>query len=146
MSTNASPAVPGSAVPKLAPLFVKTVELPAVELLAKRNCPWPLKALFETKFWVTPELLTIPTPLIVSKKQQLPAGSVTVIVKGLAPILKMIPLTFSSSLFEIDTDFKLLVPKVAASAAPLGTVAGIQLLGSFQLPFPGCASHDAEPA
>src|SRR5216683_895655 len=112
-------------VPLLTPLTLKLLLSSAVALFM--NCIVPPAA---TKFWVVPELFVIPTPLRVNRNVG-PA----VIVKALAPALNVMP--FTSVLAERETAVRLLVAKLDVSDAPLGTVAGDQLLAVFQSPVAG---------
>ena len=66
------------------------------------------------------------------------------IVNALAPVLNTIP--FTSVTAEIETATVFDKPKVAVSAGPLGTVAGVQLAAVFQSAVPGIGSHIALPA
>jgi len=120
-------------------LLVKMVEVPAVALLVKTICWGKLKLRVATKFCVVPELLVMPTPLIVSAKKGL-----AVIVKLLAPEAKVIPSTSVFADIEILVVFER--PKLAVSADPLGIVIGVQLAAVFQSPKPGFRSHVALPA
>jgi len=116
------------------------VELPAVALLLKEKTPrWPVLLVAATNFCVNPELFVIPTPEISKVKLGL-----AVIVKALALALKTIPLT--SVIAEREIAVWLLVLNVAVSEAPLGTVAGVQLVEVFQFPLPGFEFHAALPA
>src|ERR1700736_458284 len=126
--------------PKALPFMVKAVLTPAVALLVNLmapKLPAPFTAI--TKFWVIPELLVMPVPLRVSTTVGL-----TVIVKALAPALKVMPFTSVSA--ESETPVVAEVKNVAMSAAPLGTVAGVQLPAVFQSPVAGAGSHMALPA
>jgi hypothetical protein len=117
--------------------MVKKVPLPAVALFLNNN----LIALSEgaaTKFCVVPELFAIPVPLMVSVLW------LAVIVKELAPGAKVMPSTVVFAEREIALVFE--VAKVAVSADPLGTVAGIQFVAVFQSPEVGLRSHVALPA
>src|SRR6516165_2121304 len=103
------------------PLTVKKVISPTVALLV-RTTPAKIE---QTKFWATPELFIIPMPLIVNSW-----SLAMLILKGLAPVLKI------TSLTSTDDETKTLVccesPNVAMSSGPSGTVFGVQLSAVFQ--------------
>src|SRR3984893_5635974 len=123
----------------VAPLLVIAVMLPAVALLLKDSVPkFPELSTEVTKFWVTPELLVIPTPLMVNVNV---AG--TVMVKGLAAAFALNTMPFTSVLADIETLVLLDEAKVAVSVGPLGAVAGVQLPGVFQSPVAGDWAHVA---
>jgi hypothetical protein len=92
---------------------------------------------FETKFWVTPELFVIPVPLMVNFFGQ-------VIVNELAPELKTIAATWIAPESEMLVILEVL--KVAVSEGPLGTVFGVQFAAVFQSPLTGFRFHVALPA
>jgi len=89
--------------------------------------------------WAIPELFVMPTPLMVSVNP-----GVAVMVKALAPALNTIPFTSVLAARERNRVFD--VAKVAVSAEPLGTVAGVQLLALFQLLVGGLDCHTELPA
>jgi hypothetical protein len=113
------------------PLTVKAVERPADAALRKSILP--------TTFCVIPELLVMPTPLMVS----LNVG-VAVMVNALAPALNTMP--FTSVLAERETPVVFETANVAVSGWPLGTVGGVQFAAVFQSPEVGFAFHVALPA
>jgi len=117
----------------IAPVFVNEVELPAVALFVKVICPGP-----GVKFCTIPELLVMPLPLIVT------VGAWLMNVNGLAPALNTIPFTSVSA--AKNTLLILENANVAVSAAPLGTVAGVQFAAVFHVPEPGFAFQVALPA
>ena len=123
------------------PFVVKKVLLPAVALLLNNilSALMPKPEGAATKFSVVPESFVMPTPVRVSVKPE-PA----VIVKLLAPGAKVIPSTIVFAEIEMAVVFE--TAKVAVSADPLGTVAGIQLVAVFQSPDPGLRSHVGLPA
>src|SRR6266581_5842886 len=129
---SVAPAYPPS---KSTPLLVKAVRLPAVALLLNSSIPEraPEKL---TKFCVIPELFVIPTPLMVHGKR-------VVILNGLAPALKTMPLT---SVPTTKTPVILEVANVAVSMGPLGGPPAVQLAGLFQSPSAGLAFQVALPA
>ena len=88
---------------------------------------------------MTPELLAMPVPL--SRKLN---GELAVIVKALTLALNEMVLTsvFADSERWVVDD----PPKVAASAALFGIVAGVQLPEVFQSPLAGFGSQVALPA
>ena len=93
------------------------------------------------KFWTTPELLVIPTPLTVS----LSVG-VMVTVKGVRCASGVNTMLFTSVLaetemFEMEDD-----SKVAVSNGLSGTMAGDHLSGVFQFPLTGEVNQVALPA
>src|SRR5438093_5288835 len=72
----------------------------------------------------------MPTPLMVRILSKEPSDS-AVSVNGLAPALNTMPLTsMSDPTPSTSTAVTLETSKVAVSAGPLGTVAGIQLSGT----------------
>ena len=93
-----------------------------------------------TKLWVIPELLVMPAPLIVRVLSLL----AVLIVKALALELKIMLFTSISTLTERLVILE--VSKVAVSAKPFGTVAGVQLVVLFHLLFGGDAFQVALPA
>jgi hypothetical protein len=133
-------AVKPEFTPVTAPWLVMTVILPAIALLVKDIVPeFPELSAAVTKFCVTPELLVMPTPLMVSVSVGL-----AVMVKALPPELNTMP--FTSVLAEIETPVVLDEANVAVSVELLGTVIGDQLVAVFQSPEPGARSHCALPA
>ena len=90
-----------------------------------------------------PELLTTPTPLIVSVEGEVPCPR-TEMTNGLAPASKAMLFTsvfaVSEMLVVVETS------KVAVSNGPLGTVSGVQFAGAFQSLLVGLRSHVALPA
>src|SRR6476469_3118243 len=106
------------------------VASPAVELLKKLICPRPDKSALFTKFWMVPELLTIPIPSTFKMRVEL-----TAMVKALAPGLKKIP--FTSVFAEIETPVVFETAKIAMLFGLLGTTAGVQLVAVFQSLLPG---------
>ena len=135
-SKRIQPGLPSKVAP---PFMIKKVPLPAVALFLKNN----LIALgategAATKFCVVPELFVIPVPLMVS----VPWLAVT--VKELAPGAKVMPSTVVFAEIEMAVVFE--IAKVAVSADPLGTVAGVQFVAVFQSPETGLRSHVALPA
>jgi hypothetical protein len=110
------------------PLFVNTVMLPAVALFLNAITPElgaPTDPMAVTKFWIAPELLVIPAPLIVSV-------ALAVIVKGVRRASGLNTMPFTSVLAEIETYGTRDESKVAVSEGPLGTIIGDQLRGLFQ--------------
>src|SRR6266487_1140034 len=88
-----------------------------------------------------PELFVIPAPLrvrILSLGVGLMNG-LTVIVKALAPVSKMIPSTVVFAETKMAVVFE--SANVAVSAGPLGTPIGVQLAAVFQSPEMGSRSH-----
>jgi hypothetical protein len=81
----------------------------------------------------------IPAPLKLTGKNPFP-----VIVKELAPEVKVIPSTVVSA--EMETFVMFDMPNVAVSVVPFGTVVGVQFAGVFQSPELGLRSHVALPA
>jgi len=76
---------------------------------------------------------------------KIPLASVAALIENaLALASKTIPSTSMFALIETPDLFETL--KVAVSAGPLGTVAGVQLPGVFQLPFCGFNCQVALPA
>src|SRR5438876_774710 len=87
----------------------------------------------------------MPTPLMVRTMEK--EESVwKVSVNALAPALNTMPLTSMSQLDPTSTAVTLETSKVAVSAGPLGTVAGVQLVAVFQSPLVGLRFHVALPA
>ena len=127
---RASPPIPP-------PFMVKKVPLPAVALFLNNNPNVTPKGA-ATKFSVVPELFVIPVPLMVS----VPWLAVT--VKELAPGAKVMPSTVVFAEIEMAVVFE--IAKVAVSADPLGTVAGVQFVAVFQSPETGLRCHVALPA
>jgi len=80
-----------------------------------------------TKFCVTPELLMMPTPLMLSVNTGL-----LEIVKALAPGLNTMPCTWVKA--EVETLVTVDNAKVAVSAAELRTIVGSQFAAVFQSP------------
>ena len=127
--------------PGMPPSTVILFELPALALPVKAMSPpgppsvspGPTK-----KFCITPELLITPGPSIVKASPGL------VMVKTLALGLKMTLLTVV--LAERLMAAVLETPKVAVSAAPFGTVAGVQWAAVFQSPDEGLRFQVALPA
>ena len=89
-----------------------------------------------------PELLVMPTPLMV--KEMLEVVRLTVIVNALAPGLNTMP--FTSVLAERETPVVFEAANVAVSEGPLGTVGGVQFAALFQSPAAGLVFHVALPA
>src|SRR5438132_3182349 len=116
-----------------AAVVLVSLALAAVALCLKSSEP-PVA----DKFSVRPELFMMPAPLMVNVKP-----FPVVIVKALAPELKTMPLT--SVLAESEMLVMLEEAKVAVSDAPLGTVAGDQLLAVFQSPVAGLDFQVALP-
>jgi hypothetical protein len=88
---------------------------------------------------VIPELFVIPTPLTVNVNVGL-----AVIVNGLAPALKTMPLTSVPA--EMETPVMLEDANVAVSADALGGPPADQLPAVCQFPVAGLAFHLALPA
>ena len=118
------------------PLLVNLVKLPAVALLLKSICAKSDLPAGVTKFCMRPESLVTPAPLNVSIGKKL---ELAVIVKPLAPGAKVIPSTVVFAETEMVVVFER--AKVAVSANPLGTVAGVQFVAVFQSPEVGLRSH-----
>ena len=94
--------------------------------------------------WTMPELLTTPPPLKVNCDTTDPKLSPTVILKGLPPGLKTM-LSTSTGGNTIEVAGALETPKVAMSAEPFGTVAGVQLAAVLQSPVVGLRFQVALP-
>src|SRR6266446_3353303 len=107
--------------PDARPLFVKTVETPAVAVPKKRISPRLVGSALFTKFCIFPELFTIPAPT----KSKVNPGLLD-IVKALAFELKVIRSTVVPC--EIEIARRLLELKPATSDDPLGTVMGFQFI------------------
>src|SRR5450432_1371125 len=115
---------------------VKLVWSPAVALFWNEMfCPSEM-----ANVWVVPDELVMPAPSISRM------SPVTLNVNALAPGLK----TSSATGWKAETSSTTVVtpdaPKVATSEAPLGTVAGVQLLALFHSLFTGDAFQVALPA
>lgn len=124
----------------MAPLPVKTVPRPALALSVNIITPrLPRSSAAAPKFCMIPELLVIPTPLIVSVNVGL-----AVMINLLAPGLKTMLL--ASVLAERKTPVVFEMSNVAVSAGPLGTVFGVQLAAVFQSPLVGSSCQVALPA
>lgn len=120
--------------------------LPAVALLRNWNTPGPpllAPPPAVTKFWMTPELLTMPAPKKL-KLGEIPSPLAVAIVNALAPGLNTMPAN------RVPAESVMLVvferPNVAVSDASFGSAAGVQFVGSFQFPLTGLRFHVALPA
>ena len=78
-------------------------------------------------------------------KFTIPLLESTVIVKGTAPLLKII-LSTSTAVVLMERLVTSDVAKVAISPGPFGTVFGVQLAAVFQSPFKGFVPQVALPA
>src|SRR5438552_5994769 len=123
------------------PPLVITIELPAVALFSKSISPrTKLTPTWVARFCVIPELLVMPTPLMVSVMLfGLAKAGAAVIVNALAPELNMIPST--CVLAERETLVILEEANIAASDGPFGAKGGDQLVLLFQFPEVGIANH-----
>jgi len=122
---------PPPALSAAPPLVVK---LPFCAVELSKKCMIPPKAPLTAPLY----RFVMPTPLIVNV-----TVGVVVMVNPLAPALNTVRLT--SVLAEVETPVVLETPNIAVSAAPLGTVAGVQLIAVFQSPLTGLARHFALP-
>src|SRR5438270_11778308 len=122
------------------PPLVITIELPAVALFSKTISPGTKMTSWVAKFCVIPELLVMPTPLIVSVMVfRLPKAGAAIMVNALAPELNMIPST--CVLAERETLVILEEANIASSDGPFGAKGGDQLVLLFQFPEVGIANH-----
>ena len=119
--------------------LIKAVLLPAVAVLKNAMVPLsPLGSAPATKSCVVVELLLMPAPVIAN------TGAAVVMLKALAPLLNVIPLTSVSAVIEMPVLFE--VASVATSEGPFGGPPADQFVAVFQLPVAGLAFQVALPA